>query len=633
MGLASHAIAYRCFATAYRKRHKLASAGQASSSKKTSLGAEVLQTEAGSGLLPARTGDRTDLVVTVYEQELEPAILVENCCPLFRCTGVTWIDWLIVLILNGSVMLYGLAIARGSKTSEDWFLGKRSLAWWAIGLSMFATNVDNADLVSLTGTTYKEGLHIIMVHTLGSLLGASFAAFFLVPSMARAGQFTNAEYLEARFGPAARVLSALIQIQYRSSMLGLMIWSLYLLLTGLLGLDSGAAWTLIVGLVVFAAIYTSLGGLKSVVMTDAAQGIIMFVGVAVIFVAVYNAAGGWTSMRETLAGMTIDAKPASDLAHMGRYRGDDGDTSPLVVAIGWIIIALGYWSVNHSQTMRLAGARSLWDMKMAALLGAAISMPIMVGCASIGLFGRALFADFESPDQLYPHMADLYLGAGLKGIVVAGIVAAAISTFDSMGSSLSALFTRDIYARLIATDRDDAHYVKASRWATVVILGLGFAYVPFIGSKETMLQAFLTLIPVFVTPLFTVYLIGVFTPAHAKAGMIGILVGACYGVIALVDREVKDISWLASWFTGRWHALVWAMAITALAALVVTLVLGKYTTENLRQRSGWLHSSSRSLRPLPQHPFKQAPPRWLCPEALAVVLIVLTTFVLFTFFW
>ncbi len=174
--------------------------------------------------------------------------------------------------------------------------------------------------------------------------------------------------------------------------------------------------------------------------------------------------------------------------------------------------------------MRLAGARSLWDMKMAALFGATISMPIMVGCASIGLFGRALFPEFEAPDRLYPHLADLYLGVGLKGMVVAGILAAAISTFDSMGSSLSALFTRDIYARLFVNDRDDAHYVKVSRWATVVILASGFAYVPFIGSKETMLQAFLTLIPVFVTPLLTIYLIGIFTAAHRKAGIAGIMV-------------------------------------------------------------------------------------------------------------
>jgi SSS family solute:Na+ symporter len=388
-------------------------------------------------------------------------------------------------------------------------------------------------------------------------------------------------------------------------------------------------------MVALAAVYTSWGGLKSVVMTDVLQGVIMFVAMAVIFSAVWNAAGGWSRMRETLETMRIDeAKPASDLLSMGRYRGDDDDTSPFVVAIGWVIIAGGYWSVNHSQTMRLVGARSYWDMKMAALFGATISMPIMVGCASIGLFGRALFPEFEAPDQLYPYMADLYLGAGLKGIVVAGIVAAAISSFDSMGSSLSALFTRDIYARLIATDRDDAHYVRVSRWATIVILALGFAYLPFIGSKETMLQAFLTLIPVFVTPLFTIYLIGIFTRAHGRAGIAGILVGAVYGVIALIDREILDFDGLPSWFTGRWPALLWAMAFTGIGATMATLVFGQYIADTtVRARPGWLQASSELLGTLPEHPFERAPAIWLRPATLACVLIASTTFILFSFFW
>ncbi len=532
-------------------------------------------------------------------------------------------------------MFYGLVLARGAKSSQDWFLGNRSLAWWAVGMSMFATNVDNADLVSLTGTTYNEGLHIIMVHTLGSLLGACFAAFYLVPAMARAGEFTNAEYLEARFGPTARVLSALIQIQYRSSMLGLMIWSLFLLLTGMLGVNNSAAWTLIVGLMVFVGLYTSLGGLKSVVMTDAFQGVIMFVAMTVILSAVWQAAGGWSQMRETLEGLTIgENKPASDLTSMGRYRGDNDDTPPVVVAIGWIIIGLGYWTVNHSQTMRLFGARSLWDMKMAALFGATISMPIMVGCASIGLFGRALFPDFEQPDQLYPYVADLYLGMGLKGIVVAGIVAAAISTFDSMGSSLSALFTRDIYARLIVRNQVDAHYVQVSRWSTVVILALGFAYLPFIGTKETMLQAFLTLIPVFVTPLLTIYFVGIFTRAHAKAGIVGILAGAGYGVIALIDREVADLEVLPAWFTNRWFALLWAVVFTSLGASLTTLVLGKCESEKLHpSQSGWLRDSSRALVKLPEYPFAKPPPAVLKPEFLACVLVLATSIILFTFFW
>jgi SSS family solute:Na+ symporter len=546
------------------------------------------------------------------------------------------IDWLIVLLLNGGVMLWGLWVARGTKTSQDWFLGKRSLAGWAIGLSMFATNVDNADLVSLTGTTYREGIHIIMVHTFGALVGACFAAFYLVPAMARAGQFTNAEYLENRFGPATRVLSALIQLQYRSSMLGLMIWSVYLLLTSFLGLGDAAAWTLIVLIVGLAAVYTSMGGLKSVVLTDALQGAIMLLGTAVIFWAVWKAAGGWSQAVETLKSLPLnETQNASDLARMGRYFGDDGQTSPLVIAIGWMIIAGGYWSVNHSQTMRLAGARSIWDMKMAALFGAMISMPIMVACASLGVFGHALFPEFEAPDRLYPHMADLYLGAGLKGVVVAGIFAAAISTFDSIGSSLSALFTRDIYARLIAKDREDAHYVRVSRMATVGVLALGFAYVPFISSKDTMLKAFLTLIPVFVTPLFTIYIIGILTRAHRKAGIIGILTGAVYGLVSLYDREITDVDWLATWFTSRWAALIWAMVFSAAGALVATLVLGRQETEpsSAPTPGGWLESSSRALSAVPEHPFANAPPACLRPEYIAVLLIVGTGGTLLVFFW
>lgn len=553
---------------------------------------------------------------------------------------MTLLDWLIVLVLNGGVVVYGIYLARGTTTSQEWFLGSRSLIWWAVGLSMFATNIDNADLVSLTGTSFREGFHIIAVHTLGSLTGGILAAFYLVPAMVRGGHFTNAEYLEARFGISARVLSALIQIQYRTSMLGLMIWAIYLLSTKFLGLQAGAAWTFIVGLVILAAIYTSWGGLKTVVFTDAIQGIVMFVGMAAIFTAVWKAAGGWPEVTAALkaAGAQENGQPLSDLAHMGKYRGDDGMTSPFLVLLGWIIIGGGYWTVNHTQTMRLVGARSLWDMKMAALLGVTISIPIMIGCSSLGIVGRALFPEFDPPDALYPHLADLYLGVGLKGMVVAGIVAAAISTFDSMGSSLSAVFTRDVYARLLVRNREDAHYLKVTRWATICILALGFAYIPFISVKDTMLKAFLTLIPVFVTPLFTVYLLGIFTGAHPRAGLSGILTGAAYGVVALYDREISNVPWLASWFTNRWAALCWSMGFTLLGGIVATLLWGKYRPLEKEAafelaEAGWLERSRQSLPPVREHPFDRPIPVILRPGLIATVLVTASAILLFAWFW
>ena len=550
------------------------------------------------------------------------------------------LDWIIVIILNGGVLAVGFFLARGTDSSEEWFLGRRTLTWWAIGLSMFATNVDNADLVSLTGTSYREGLHILMVHTLGAFIGVVFAAFVLAPAIARAGQYTNAEYLESRYGVSARVLSAVIQIQYRTSMLGLMIWSVFLLLTGLVGMPENAAWGFIIVLVILTALYTSWGGLKSVVITDALQGIIMMAGMVIIFTAVWKAAGGWSGMETALDSIQLpdSDKPASDLLHMGRYEGDGGHTSPWIIALGWIIIAAGYWTVNHSQVMRLLGARSCWDMKMAALFGVTISVPLMVCSASLGVFGHALFPDFEQPDQLYPHLADLYLGVGLKGLVVAAIVAAAVSTFDSIGSSLSALFTRDIYARLISPQRsDDAHYLKVSRWATIAILSSGFLYLPFIMSKETMLQAFLTLIPVFVTPLFTIYMIGILTPAHRRAGMWGIVTGATYGLLALWDRESSGSEWLAEWFTGRWVALPWSMVFAALGALAATLIYGKWNGEgplSHAPKNAWLQESSEHLEPIPDHPFAcKDLPFYLQPRLYAILLISLTTAVIAAFFW
>ena len=551
---------------------------------------------------------------------------------------MTTLDYFVVFVLNGSVIAYGLLMARGTATGNEWFLGSRALPWWAIGLSMFATNVDSSDLIAVSGNAYREGIHLITVYTLGTVIGILIAAFGVVPIIYRAGCYTNSEYLEARFGRFTRVASALIQIQYRTIILGLMIWSFHLLLTRLMGLTQFWAWSVVVGVAVFAAAYTSWGGLKVVVFTDAAQGLIMMGGAAVVFFTAWQAVGGWEGMTESLSVASNSGEQLGDLAHLGRFRGSDEMSSPLVVICGWTIIASGYWTVNHTQTMRLMGSRSLWDMKIAALLGAALSMPVMVCIVTLGLFGRALMPGLEHPDQLYPALAEQYLGPGLKGLVVAGVVAAAISTFDSMGSALSAVFTRDIYAVFIARDRGDAHYLVVTRWATVAILALGFAYLPFIWSKPTMLEAFLTLIPVFVTPLFAIYAVGAFTSAHAHSGLVGLVCGGLYGLVALADREIYDIDWLSPWFTGRWAAYSWSLLFTCLAMGITTLWCGvnrrsKVWPAKTPAATSWLQRSRDEMPALLEHPFPKTVPLVLSPFLFATVLLVITTYLVFVTFW
>jgi SSS family solute:Na+ symporter len=567
------------------------------------------------------------------------------------------LDWLIVILLNGAIIAYGFYLARGTTRTSEWFLARRALPWWAIGLSMFATNVDNADIVSVTGKTYTEGLHIITVYAIGSAVGGILAAFFVTPAMYRAGFYTNAEYLEGRYGLTTRVLSALIQIQYRSSMLGLMIWSVFLLLTGLEIVGPVDAWGLILALVICAGLYTAWGGLKSVVWTDALQAVVMMVGGLVIFLAVWQAVGGWSGMTTALEQQSSKGLPLTDLPHIGRYDGGSAATSPYlvtlggqtvnlgpwVVVLGWTIVASGYWTVNHTQTMRLMGARSLWDMKMAAVAGVLFSLPVMIISACLGLLGRALpeFHHLGNPDSLYPVLARHYLGLGLKGLVVAGVVAAAVSTFDSMGSALSAIFTRDIYARLFVSGRSDRHYVFVGRCATVGVLLLGFAYLPFILLQKNMLDAFTTLIPVFVTPLFTVYILGVLTRVHRLSGLIGLVVGSAYGLFALYCRESPRLAFLPTptdvplWLSDRWAALCWSLLITASAMATTTLVLGRQRDPELLSfhEEGWLERSRETLPPLREHPFRTRIPWWLNPVGWAVLLVLGTAYVVFGVFW
>jgi SSS family solute:Na+ symporter len=544
---------------------------------------------------------------------------------------VTHLDWLIVLLVNGSVIGWGLYLARGTETSSQWFLGGRVLPWWAVGLSMFATNVDNADIVGVTGSTFKEGIHIISVYAVGSTAGAILAAFLVVPTIYRAGHYTNAEYLEARFGPATRVLSALIQLQYRSSMLGMIIWSAHLLLTELVGLSLVIAWSLIVLLVVLAALYTAFGGLRSVVWTDAAQGIVMMFAALVVFGAVWEAAGGWSNTI-----LVLEQTGQLDLAHIGRYRGDDGQTSPWLVVLAWTVVGSGYWTVNHTQTMRLMGSRSLWDMKMAALSGTALSLPIMIVSALLGVMAHSL-PNFETipageSDTVYPLLANAFLGPGLKGIVVAGIVAAIVSTFDSMGSALSAVFTRDIYARFLVREREDQHYVVVGRLATIGVLSLGFLYLPFIAHQENMIKAFTTLISVLATPLLVTYVAGVLTRAHRRSGLVGLLAGATYGFIALIDRVAYDVAWLPNWFTTRWAAFTWSLLFTSLAIFVTTLILGTERVTLVEPKdSGWLLRSRGELPSVSEHPFIGSVPAWLNPLPWALLTLAGSAFVVFAF--
>lgn len=518
---------------------------------------------------------------------------------------MTRIDWLLVIGVNGAIIVYGLVRARGTKSSADWFLAARGLPWWIVGLSMFATAVDSGDYVAIAGGAYTFGISMITQWWLGLTIAWLLAAYFLFLPLYRSGMYTNAEYLEYRFGPATRTLSVLIQIQHRTNVLGNVAFSLYLTFSLLTGWGKGT-WILVVLIALGAAWYTASGGLRSVAWTDALQSVAMLIAAVLLWVMVWSAVGGWSGLEEKLG--AGGPKLVESMLHVGG-RGESGAPAALFV-LGWIITLFAYCVVNHSQSMRMLAARSEWDMKMAAVVASVVTVVMMWFNITIGILGRAVFPTLGLPDkppvdQCYPLLVQGFLGPGAVGLVVAGLLAGGISTYDSIGSALSALFTRDLYARFFVTDRDDAHYVWVSRIVTYVMIGISFAYVPFL--NVGMVSFYLGLTVVAVVPLFCVHLMGALTRVHKAAGIVGLIVGIGYGLSSfLADQLGWDVP---IWYKHVMWRYLWSVVVTSGSMVATSVVAGWADREELQG----LAYSKRPVEPHPEPPVSPGSPAptWL----------------------
>ena len=541
---------------------------------------------------------------------------------------MTPLDWTIVLGLNLFVFGYAALCARKTNTDVDWFLGGRNLPFWLVGVSMFATSVDGGEYVAINGATYQDGLIMITGTVFGVGIGGMVAAFLVVPRMYEAGVFTNAEYLELRFGPAIRIISVLVQIQYRTAAAATIAIALHLVLTEVAHLNTIYAWLLIVGLTLSATLYAAWGGLKTIAIADLLLGSVMISATLLLWFTIWNEVGGWSGTTASLTEQLGEAE-ASRLLHVGRQN--TSDSPAVVIVLGWCLIATGYFVVNHTQTMKMFGVASLWDLKMSVVAGTGLIMFSGYFSSTMGVFGRVLLPDLERADRVFPQLVDQYLASGVKGLVVAGMVASAISTFEGIGAALSALFTRDIYARLIVKDAAERHYLLVSRTATFGCVLLSFAWVPFFLSAPTIVDGFVRVTSVFVTPLMTVYLVGVLTQVHRRSALIGLLMGTSYGMLAWQGAE-----WLPVWFTEKFTAYLWSTAITATGMLMGSWVLKEVpeTVTRSTNDQGWLARSQRALSEMKSSPWEKEGVPWFArPEYWAVLTISAAAILLFGVFW
>ncbi len=553
---------------------------------------------------------------------------------------MTLLDWILVIGLNGAIIVYGLFRASETKRSADWFLAGRTLSWWVIGFSLWATAIDASDLVADTGGTYSLGIRYFVTNWVGTVAGWVLAANFIVLPMYRAGIYTNAEYLEARFEPLVRVISALMQVQYRSLVLGIIATTIYLTLTVACEFDRVTAWITVGTIGLLATVYTALGGLKSVAITDALQSVVMIAASFILFAAAWHAVSGWSGLQQSLdrqqAGLAdrllhvgAEVVEREDVGHLPAEQVerrlllsgalDAGRQQIVRRTPGWLaaaaffLIGVSYSVVNHTQSMRMLGARSERDLRLSAVLAGSVLIVTTFTNLMIGVIGRALYPAFpaevavlQTNDVIYPLMVRELTGIGLKGLVVAGILAASFSTFDSIGSTLSSLLVRDVYARLLVTDRDDHHYLRVGQWLTPVIIFGSFAYIPFL-LESGMLMFYIDVVGAFIAPLLTVYVLGVSTRVHRRSALAGMLAGVGYGVLRLFAPRIAvafGIQVLPSVMVDGLAGWLFGVFVTGAVMILFSLVFGWTPPGELlhEEKEGWLQASQCEVRGLARPP-------------------------------
>ncbi len=477
---------------------------------------------------------------------------------------------------------------RKGAQGSDYFLAGKSLSWVMIGLALFATNISTIHLVSFAQNGFTSGLTYGNYEWMAAFTLVVLALFF-APFYLRAKVATLPDFMEKRYSPGSRNYLAVLSI-----FSAIMVHIGFSLHTGAIVLEGtilpsfmenpSGPWVhfgTILGLCAVTAVYTIVGGLLAVVLTESLQTIILLAGSICITLIGLNLIGGWTGLKESVHPVNLSIlRPSTDPTGVTWYA----------VFLGYPVLGIWYWCTDQTIVQRVLGAKDENHARLGPLFAGFIKiLPVFLfvlpGIIALGLVNKGIIAPLPtnpdgSPatDQTYTHLIKAILWPGMRGVVIAAMLAALMSTVAGALNSIATLFSYDIYKRW-RPGVDDRRLVWIGRVATFVamLVAIGWSMV-LARSKTTIFQAMVDVFPAVAPPTAVVFLWGVFwRRASAKAAFWtligGSLVGLCISLakIATEDgRTLADPSGPVAQFLGI-NSLF--MAFLLFAAESVFLVL------------------------------------------------------------
>ena len=438
------------------------------------------------------------------------------------------IDLITIVVYLAVVLGYGLWAGRTERNATDYFLAGRLLPWYLIGASFFASNMSGASFVGLMGASYSHGIVVFNYEWTAALVLIVFA-LVMMPVFFRNKLFTVPEYLERRYDRRSRWAYALFTIA--TLMLIDMAGALYagsvVLGTAFPDID---LWQAGAGLALFAGIYTIVGGLRAVVVTDAIQAVLMIVGAGIILYAGLDKVGGWDSLMARLADdKTTLMKPADD------------SFLPWPGILGVVLLGFYYWTLNQYFVQRALAAKSLDQGRKGALFGGLLKLPNLFLMVVPGMIAILLFPNLDSPDKVFPTLALELLPAGLRGLVLTALLAAIMSSLDSALNAAASLLTMD-FVRPLRPRLSDRALLAIGRIFTGILMVIAALYAPLIERFGSLFEYFQATLAYIVPPVVAVYLVGLFwRRATPTAGFWSLVTGLAIGVALFLTKEVGGV--------------------------------------------------------------------------------------------
>ena len=447
---------------------------------------------------------------------------------------MNWLDYTIIIVYLIGFVAMGYFF-KENKDSKDYFLGGKSLGWFPLSLSTMATQLSAISFISapaFVGLKANGGLKWLTFE-FGVPLAMIGIMFFIIPPLYKSGIVSIYEYLERRFSKSTRKLISVVFQISRALGTGVMVFTMALIIQAVVGISFH--WTLIV-ISIVTLIYSYQGGMKAVVWGDAIQMIILFSGLIICLIV------GYSLMKDTgtFTGFNTERLQVIDLSNLGIFQGEEYGFWPML--LGGLFLYLSYYGTDQTQAQRLLSAKDEGTIRKLLMANGLLRFPVVLVYCIMGLIIGYLVSNIPEfyqsiqettrvhypaeyaasgikPDLMMPVFITKYLPNGLIGILMVGILSAAMSSLSSTINSLSAVTIEDFF-NSGKNKLSEKRYMVLSKglvvfWGVVCILA---AYL-FGNSQSTVIELINAITSLFYGPILAAFVIAIFLKKVNHIGM------------------------------------------------------------------------------------------------------------------